>query len=430
MDRIGHFGDDCSWQEGSSTEQTAVGMINKGKNSDFRLLDGKTCDGRPALGANPVAAGSGVDADSVPSTSLPEVAHDDGMTGETDPPAELAVGVVDEGKGSDSEAGGALSVDVTSVRTCFKLSEIEPNPFRRLDLYPVQPDKIEALKGSIDSTGFWDNLVARPKPGNPHHAEIAYGHNRLEALDQLYGQEYEVSLVVRDLSDELMLKIMAAENMDEWSSSALVTLETVRAVVDAHATRQIQLPEVPKKTPKRRQRCAPSFLTGADDRCPDSDHREMYTSETVARFLKWNVPKVKLSLQILEAVEEELIAESDLTGLSLKAAGRAARRARKAQRAPDLPDTKARQLIRAVEHILPAEGDKSLTARIHAAQSALAAADRDALVDALRAAATRANDLAADVAAGSAETSVVPKNDASGTDKGAAPLEAAAGGQA
>ena len=41
------------------------------------------------------------------------------------------------------------------------LQQLRPNPYRDLARYPIHREKIEALKSSIRSTGFWDNIVIR-----------------------------------------------------------------------------------------------------------------------------------------------------------------------------------------------------------------------------------------------------------------------------
>ena len=53
----------------------------------------------------------------------------------------------------------------------FQIKNIEANPFRHLDTYPIDPEKIKALTASFDQTGFWENIVARKVNGK---AQIAY----------------------------------------------------------------------------------------------------------------------------------------------------------------------------------------------------------------------------------------------------------------
>lgn len=107
-----------------------------------------------------------------------------------------------------------------------KIKELLPNPFRDLSSYPFNQEKIERLKQSIEATGFWDNILARQVSGQ---IQIAYGHHRLKALQEVYPPNYEIEVPIKDLSDELMLKIMANENMDEWGTSTSIVDETVKA---------------------------------------------------------------------------------------------------------------------------------------------------------------------------------------------------------
>lgn len=122
----------------------------------------------------------------------------------------------------------------------FKLRNIDPNPWRRMERYPIRQDKVEALKESITSTDWWGNVIARISPSDPSRAQLAYGHHRRQALLELFDPEYEVELNIQDLSDEQMIKIMARENMEEWGSSAATQHETIRTIVEAIAAAQLK----------------------------------------------------------------------------------------------------------------------------------------------------------------------------------------------
>jgi hypothetical protein len=115
----------------------------------------------------------------------------------------------------------------------IKVSQLLPNPFRNLDVYPLNPAKVERLKASIQETFFWDNLIARPSPTRPGFYELAYGAHRLEALKEL-GVSKVSRIPVMNLSDEIMIKIMADENLEEWAPHPSVTNETMRPVLDLY----------------------------------------------------------------------------------------------------------------------------------------------------------------------------------------------------
>jgi hypothetical protein len=123
----------------------------------------------------------------------------------------------------------------------FPLSHIDPNPWRRLDRYPIRRETVDALKESIATTGWWDNVVAREDPKDPTRAQLAYGHHRYQALHELYTPDHLVVLNIRPLPDAQMVKIMARENMDEFGASAAVQHETVRTIVEAFSRDEIEL---------------------------------------------------------------------------------------------------------------------------------------------------------------------------------------------
>lgn len=106
----------------------------------------------------------------------------------------------------------------------IKVADLEPNPFRQIERYPIDRVKVEALKTSIKETSFWDNILVRKKNGK---YQIAYGHHRLIAIREMGIEKIEAP--VRDLDNAAMLRIMAEENI-EWSTSPAVINETVLAV--------------------------------------------------------------------------------------------------------------------------------------------------------------------------------------------------------
>jgi len=108
----------------------------------------------------------------------------------------------------------------------IKVKNLVANPYRNIKAYPIDQEKIRQLRNSIKETTFWDNILARSAHGKQ---QIAYGHHRLIAIREELGEDTVVDIPVRDLSDENMLKIMANENMREWSTDLRVVMETVRA---------------------------------------------------------------------------------------------------------------------------------------------------------------------------------------------------------
>ena len=112
----------------------------------------------------------------------------------------------------------------------LQIKQINPNPYRDMDRLPISTIKVEQLVGSIEQTGFWDNILARPKPGEKDVYELAYGHHRLEALKQ--AGYTEIDIPVKDLDDSTMIQIMLNENMQEWNITISVINESVRVAKD------------------------------------------------------------------------------------------------------------------------------------------------------------------------------------------------------
>jgi ParB-like chromosome segregation protein Spo0J len=96
-----------------------------------------------------------------------------------------------------------------------KVSQLKPNPYRKMGNYPIDKAKVEALKTSIKEKTFWDNLLVR---------KLAYGHHRWQALLELGIKEIDIP--VRDIDDATMVKIMAEENLN-WSTSPAIMTQTI-----------------------------------------------------------------------------------------------------------------------------------------------------------------------------------------------------------
>lgn len=143
------------------------------------------------------------------------------------------------------------------------VKDLRSNPFRSPKI-PFREEKIKQLEMNIESTGFWDNIVARKNDGK---YEIAYGHHRLEALKNLGIKE--VDIPIKDLDDATMIKMMAQENMEEWFLTPIVALETVKT--------------------------AYNFLRGKENDC---------NVAVIADFLKWPFRRVQDALSTLRSLGE------------------------------------------------------------------------------------------------------------------------------
>ena len=118
----------------------------------------------------------------------------------------------------------------------IKLSDVKPNPNRDLAFNPYNEEKIAALMASIGETGFWTNVIVRQSPDGKGY-EQAYGHHRIESAQRCGIKEAD--FVVRDLDENMMLKMMELENQEDYRYCPLSLLETCKAVVNALAAGRI-----------------------------------------------------------------------------------------------------------------------------------------------------------------------------------------------
>jgi len=170
--------------------------------------------------------------------------------------------------------------------------ELFPNPYRDMKNYPINREKVDQLKASITETGFWDNLLSRERKGK---IQIAYGHHRLLALQEMYPKGCNVDIPVKDLSDSLMIKIMVNENMDDWKQTPGVIDESIKAVY-------LFLKEHPEeiliKIPKRRKSPSREMAEAFYDWSPLAFQISEYLGKG------WSEKKVYNTLNRLQATGE------------------------------------------------------------------------------------------------------------------------------
>jgi flagellar biosynthesis GTPase FlhF len=192
------------------------------------------------------------------------------------------------------------------------ISQLRPNPFRELDDYPIDREKVDKLKESISETGFWGTIVARKKGSS---FEIAFGHHRQVALVELQqegviGKSEKVDIIVRDLTNEQMIQLMARENLEEWGTNAYIEAQTVESTIKAYGAGEIVLPKVAKDTPQKHVRNVP----------PKSAERP-YTMASVAQFLGWTKAEgepnhaCKVAFEMLDAFELGIVSRKELRGV-------------------------------------------------------------------------------------------------------------------
>ena len=162
----------------------------------------------------------------------------------------------------------------------IKLKQINKNPFRDLKKYPLHTDKIKKLEKSIQETDFWDNLLARSVD---NEIQLAYGHHRLQALKNIYGDSFEIDINVKNIDDKTMFKIMVNEN-DSWYDSV--------SNIDEAAEKAIYM--ISKKQNK---------------------NKEKVTAKDLQSFLGWSLGKAQFSMMRINAVKNGKITRDTLNNI-------------------------------------------------------------------------------------------------------------------
>lgn len=226
----------------------------------------------------------------------------------------------------------------------ISVSRLSANPFRNMDEYPIDGEKISMLRESMRTTGIWPNIEVR---SNGSGYEIAYGHHRLQAIREEFGPKAKAWVIEGKFSDREMAQKMGRENMEEWGASIFACdMETVAAVVRAYAAGKIELEKPQEKATKSGLRYAPSFVKGD---VPDELPEHPYATEAVADFLGWGgeggMKKVAECLGALELIELGAMARSTLMKLRRSEAVAVIRYAREQLRIAELERRERQRLV-------------------------------------------------------------------------------------
>lgn len=111
-----------------------------------------------------------------------------------------------------------------------KVKNIEFNPFRNIDLVPIDRVAVDKIKESITDHGLWEGLRVRPKDNNWQSGkyQIPFGHHRLVALREMGISEIDVPVV--EITDYDMVLMMVRENMTQSGMDVKRIHGTVREV--------------------------------------------------------------------------------------------------------------------------------------------------------------------------------------------------------
>lgn len=194
------------------------------------------------------------------------------------------------------------------------MAVVKANPYRRVAAYPIIKEKVEALKESIETTGWWENIVGR-RVGKT--IEVAYGHHRLEALKQLGYTDF--SMLIHEMDEDCMAQMMVRENDDVYSPNADTDREALDTIVQGVAKGALHLPDSARQDGRGGGQSGLSFTVSGDT---------VKTSvRALAAYTGWSQRRVQGAVAQLQAIQENLLDASDFKGMNVGQAERTARAA-------------------------------------------------------------------------------------------------------
>ena len=106
------------------------------------------------------------------------------------------------------------------------LSDIVPNPWRDMSLFPIDAKHVADLRESIGDHGFFGGVKGRRVNGK---VETGCGHARIEAARKAKNIE-TVPIFIADMDDDEMLRLMTDENALQAGANPGAVLNEVSAV--------------------------------------------------------------------------------------------------------------------------------------------------------------------------------------------------------
>lgn len=175
------------------------------------------------------------------------------------------------------------------------LKNLSPNPYRDFERNPFDPDRVKEHERSIKEHGMWQKLMARKKN---REIQIVFGHHRLQALKNLFGEDHEIEVEIVDYDDDQMLKALAAENDPVWNHS-------IREIDEMVSGAKKFFEDMKKADPQKFKEYARAlFSSMEEDKIPK---RISIGALLVSVYLKWPKKRVEEAFTRLNAIEEGVI---------------------------------------------------------------------------------------------------------------------------
>ncbi len=123
---------------------------------------------------------------------------------------------------------------------CLPVEFLAPSPYQIRRIF--NEEDITELTASVRELGVLQPILVRPNPTRPDHYEIVAGERRWRAAQA--AQLHEVPVIIRDLSDESVLEIVLAENIQRADLTPLEEASGYKRLIDEFDHTQESLAKV------------------------------------------------------------------------------------------------------------------------------------------------------------------------------------------
>lgn len=117
----------------------------------------------------------------------------------------------------------------------LKLNQLKPNPFKKnINGGKLDEDTIKKIKSNIKELGLMGSLPVFKKDNQYF---LIAGHHRVEALKRTFGKEHEISVDIKDYSEDQILRGMVIENLtqqDNEHKEERANIVTIRDYLNKH----------------------------------------------------------------------------------------------------------------------------------------------------------------------------------------------------
>ena len=110
----------------------------------------------------------------------------------------------------------------------LKISELKPNPFKKqISNGKLNREQIDKIKANIKDLGFFGSLPVFKKENNYY---LVAGHHRAKAIEETFGKDYQVEVVISNYNEDQVFRGMVIENITQRTNDFMELNQNVVAI--------------------------------------------------------------------------------------------------------------------------------------------------------------------------------------------------------